>query len=136
MEELIGNHSVAISRIEDLEDNMKICKEDIDQRKIHRASVDRDLRMLEASMGNAFEQLERVEDRVNGCFMETRRVCSLSETNSRSLGMEIQRVQRESRKEIEGLFSKFERVNQIFDKKTVRMEEELERTVSDRKSVV
>ena len=44
--------------------------------------------------------------------------------------MEIQRVQRESRKEVEGLFSKFKRVNQIFDKKTVRMEEELERTVS------
>ena len=130
MEESIGNHSVAISRIEDLEDDMKICKEDIDQRKIHGASVDRDIRMLEASMGNTFEQLERVEGRVNGCFVETRRVCSLSETNSRSLGMEIQRVQRESRKEIEGLFSKFERVNQIFDKKTVRMEEELEGTVS------
>ena len=126
MEESISNHSVAISRIEDLENDMKICKEDIDQRKIHGASVDRDLRMLEASMGNAFEQLERVEDRVDGCFAETRRVCLLSETNSRSLGMEIQRVQRESRKEIEGLFSKFERVNQIFDKKAVRMEEELE----------
>ena len=130
MEESISNHSVAISRIEDLEDDMKICKEDIDQGKIHGASVDRDLCMLEASMGNAFEQLERVEDRVNGCFAETRRVCSLSETNSRSLGMEIQRVQRESRKEVEGLFSKFERVNQIFDKKAVRMEEEMERTVS------
>ena len=39
--------------------------------------------------------------------------------------MEIQKVQWESRKEIEGLFSKFERVNQIFDKKTVHMEEEL-----------
>ena len=126
MEESIGNHSVAISRIEDLEDDMKICKEDIDQRKIHGASVDRDLRMLEASMGNAFEQLERVEDRVDGCFAETRQVCSLSETNSQSLGMEIQRVQKESRKEIKGLFSKFERVNQIFDKKAVHMEEELE----------
>ena len=93
MEESIGNHSVAISRIEDLEDDMKICKEDIDQGKIHGVYVDRDLRMLEASMGNIFEQLERVEDRVDGCFAETRRVCSLSETNSRSLGMEIQRVQ-------------------------------------------
>ena len=126
MEESIGNHSVAISRIEDIEDDMKIRREDIDQRKIHGASVDWDLRMLEASMGNAFEQLERVEDRVDSCFAETRRVCSLSKTNSRALGMEIQKVQRESRKEVEGLFSKFERVNQIFDKKTVRMEEELE----------
>ena len=126
MEESIGNHSVAISRIEDLEDNMRICKEDIDQRKIYGASVDWDICMLEASMGNTFEQLEKVEDRVDGCFAETCQVCSLSETNSWLLGMEIQRVQWESRKEIEGLFSKFERVNQIFDKKTVRMEEELE----------
>ena len=85
MEESIGNHSVAISRIEDLEDDMKICKEDIDQRKIHGASVDWDIRMLEASMGNTFEQLEKVEDRVDGCFAESRRVCSLSKTNSRSL---------------------------------------------------
>ena len=129
MEESIGNHSVAISRIEDLEDNMKICKEDIDQRKIHGASIDQDIRMLEASMGNTFEQLERVEDQVDGCFAETHRVCSLSKTHSWALGEEIQRVQREAQKEIEGLFSKFERVNQIFDKKTVRMEE-LERTVS------
>ena len=130
MKESISNHSVAISRIEDLEDDMKICKEDIDQRKIHGASVDRDICMLEASMGNTFKQLERVEDGVDGCFAETRQVCTLSETSSRLLGMEIQKVQRESWKEIEGLFSKFERVNQIFDKKTIRMEEELERTVS------
>ena len=130
MEESIGNHSVAISRIEDLEDDMKICKVDIDQRKIHGASVDRDIRMLEASLGNAFEQLERVENRVDGCYVETRRVCSLSETNTRSMGLEIQRVQQESRKEIQGLFFKFERVNQIFDKQAVRMEEKLEQTVS------
>ena len=130
MEESIGNHSVAISRIEDLEDDMKICKVDIDQRKIHGASVDRDIRMFEASLGNAFEQLERVEGRVDGCYAETRRVCSLSETNTRSMGMEIQRVQQESRKEIQGLFFKFERVNQIFDKQSVRIEEKLEQTVS------
>ena len=81
MEESIDNHSVVISRIKDLEDDMKICKEDIDQRKIHGASVDRDLRMMEASMGNAFEQLERVEDRVDGCYAETRRVGSLNEVS-------------------------------------------------------
>ena len=130
MEESIGNHSVAISRVEDLEDNMKISKEDIDQRKIHGASVDWDIRMLEASMGNAFEQLERVGNRVDGCYAETRRVGSLNETSCRALGSKIQAIQQESRKEVEGLFSKFERVNQIFNKKTVRMEEELERTVS------
>ena len=81
MEELIGNHSVAISRIEDLEDDMKICKEDINQRKIHEASTDRDICILEASMGNMFEQLERVENRVDGCYAETHRVGSLNESS-------------------------------------------------------
>ena len=46
-----------------------------------------------------------------------------------ALSSKIQAVHQESRKEIEGLFSKFKRVNQIFNKKTIRMEE-LERTVS------
>ena len=46
------------------------------------------------------------------------------------MSSKIQAVQQESRKEVEGLFAKFEWVNQIFDKKVVRMEEELERTVS------
>jgi hypothetical protein len=34
MEELITNHSIAISRIEDCEDDMQVCKGDIDQTKI------------------------------------------------------------------------------------------------------
>jgi hypothetical protein len=151
MEELISNHDVAISRIEDCKDYMQICKGDVDQTKIllglaqrdvqmleasmgsvqqQLASAQQDVRMLEASMGSAHEQLENLGDWVNGCFAKTQRVCSLSETNSRLLGMEIQRVQWESRKEIEGMFAKFERVNQIIDKKTIRMDEELDRVVA------
>jgi hypothetical protein len=49
---------------------------------------------------------------------------------TRSLGVEIQQVQRESRNEIEGMFAKFEQVNQIIDKKTVCMDEELDRVVA------
>ena len=130
MEESLTNHSVVISRIEDCEDDMKICQEDIDQSKIHLSSIDRDIHMLEASMGSVHEELENLGDRMDGCFAETRCVCSLSKTNSWVLGLEIQRVKQESRKEIEGLFSKFEWVNQIFDKKAVRMEEEIEQVVS------
>jgi hypothetical protein len=94
------------------------------------SSAQRDIHMLEASMGSAHEQLENLGDRVDGCFTETRRVCSLSETNTRSLAAEVQRVQRESQKEIEGMFAKFERVNQIVDKKTVCMDEELDWVVA------
>ena len=62
MEESFANHSVAISRIKDLEDNMKICKEDIDQGKICQSSTDRDIRMLEASMGSVHKQLGDLGD--------------------------------------------------------------------------
>ena len=93
MEESFSNHSVAISRIEDCEDNMKICKEDINQNKIHLSSIDRDICMLEASMGGAYEQLEDLRSWVDGCFAETRRVCSLNESHSRALGLEIKRIQ-------------------------------------------
>ena len=92
MGESIMNPSVAISRIEDCEDDMKICKEDIDQGKIHQSSTDRDIRMLEASMGNAFEQLEDLGDRVSGCHAEVRHVGTLSDTCDQALNMEIKRV--------------------------------------------
>ena len=124
------NHSVAISRIEDCEDDMKICKEDIDQSKIRLSSVDRDIHMLEASMRGVHEQLEDLGDRMSGCFAEVRQIGSLNKTRGRALGLEIKKVQQESRKEIKGLFAKFERVNQIFNKKAVCMEEELDRVVS------
>ena len=70
MEESFSNHNVAILRIEDCEDDMKICKEDIDQGKIRQSSTDRDICMLEASMGNTFEQLEDLGLRVDGCYTE------------------------------------------------------------------
>ena len=85
MEESFSNHHVAISRIEDCEDNMNICKEDIDQSKIRLLSVDRDIRMLEASMGSVHEQLEDLGDRMSGCFAKTRRVCTLTETHNQAL---------------------------------------------------
>ena len=70
MEESFANHSVAISRIEDCEDDMKICKEDIDQGKVHQSSTDRDICMLEALMGGVHEQLEDLSDWVSGCHTE------------------------------------------------------------------
>jgi hypothetical protein len=66
MEESILNHSVAISRIEDCEDDMQVCKGDINSIKIEQASMARDVWMLEASMGSVHEQLEDLGNRVNG----------------------------------------------------------------------
>jgi chromosome segregation ATPase len=151
MEELIANHSVAISRIEDCEDDMQVCKGDIDNAKLVSASMgrdvemleaavgviqpqlvsaQRDIRMLEGSMGGTQEDLENLSGRVDAFVASSRRASLLCETNARSMGAEIQRVQRETRKEIEGMYSKFERLNSILDKKTVRMGEELDRVVA------
>jgi hypothetical protein len=130
MEESFSNHNVAILRIEDCEEDMKICKEDIDQGKIRQYSTDRDIRMLEALMGGVHKQLEDLSDQVSGCHAKVQCVGTLNDTRNWALSLEIKRVQQESWKEIEGLFSKFKRVNQIFDKKSIHMEEELDRVVS------
>ena len=97
MEESFSNHHVAISRIEDCEDNMNICKEDIDQSKIRLSSVNRDICMLEASMGSVHEQLEDLGDRMSGCFTKTRRVCTLTETHNRVLVLKRTAGQRPDR---------------------------------------
>jgi chromosome segregation ATPase len=129
VEESIVNHSVAISRIEDCEDDMNICKGDIDAIKIEQVSMGWDIRMSEASMGSAHEQLKGLGDRIDSCYAETWRTCSLSETNNRLLGLEIQRVQRETCGDIESLFQKFEKVNDIINKKVARQDEEMDRVV-------
>jgi hypothetical protein len=117
------------SRIEDCEDDMQICKGDVDALKIEQLLIGRDICMLEASMGSVHEQLENLGDRVDGCYMETQRTCTLSKTNNRSLGLEIQRVQRETHGHIEGLFQKFKKVNNVIDKKIVHQDEEMDRVV-------
>jgi hypothetical protein len=57
MEESILNHSVAISRIEDCEDAMNVCNNDVDSLKLEQASMGRDTRMLEALMGAVLSRL-------------------------------------------------------------------------------
>jgi tRNA A-37 threonylcarbamoyl transferase component Bud32 len=61
MEESIVNHSVAISRIEDCEDDMQVCKGDIDNSKLLLASMGRDVEMMEASMGSVQAQLSSAQ---------------------------------------------------------------------------
>jgi hypothetical protein len=47
---------VFASRLEDTEDDMKVCQNDVDVLKLEQASMGRDIRMLEASMGSAHEE--------------------------------------------------------------------------------
>ena len=129
MEESILNHGVAISRVEDCEDNMQVCKGDIDVVKIEQALMGQDIRMLEGAMGGTQEDLENLAGRVSTWAANNQKVVSLCETSVRSFGSEIQRVQQETRGQFESFFGKFEKLNDIIDKRIVRQDEEMDRVV-------
>jgi hypothetical protein len=77
-------------------------------------------------MESAHNQLEDLGDRVDG-FVETSwRISSISKTNNWALGLEIQKVQQETRGHIKGLLQKFEKVNNIIDRKIVRRDKEID----------
>jgi chromosome segregation ATPase len=144
MDELSQNHEVLVSRTEDLEDDMQVAKIGIDVMKIEMSSYRQDVANLEKttaawkasvkdvemSVNNTHLHLEKVEDRVDGMVSSIRSVSSLSATNAHALGLEIQRVQGESRMQLDGFFKKFEQMNEILDKKTVRLDEELDRVTA------
>jgi hypothetical protein len=120
---------VFASRLEDTEDDMKVCQNDIDVLKLEQASMGRDIRMLEASMGGAHEQLENLGSRMDGCVAANRRTASIVEGNARFLAT-VRSGQVEVRELAEDLNRKFIRVNEVIDKKMVRQDEELDRVVS------
>jgi paraquat-inducible protein B len=128
MEESILNHGVAISRIGDCEDDMNVCKNDVDTLKLEQASMGRDIRMLEGAMGGTQEDLENVSSQVDSFVSMTQRTSALVEGNACFLA-EVQRGQLEVRGLAENLNQKFIRVNDIVDKKIVQMDEELDRVV-------
>jgi hypothetical protein len=51
-----------VSRLEDLEDKMVICENDVDIVKIQVSLVEQDIHMLEGSMGNVHKQLKNMGD--------------------------------------------------------------------------
>jgi chromosome segregation ATPase len=128
MEESILNHSMAISRIEDCEDNMNVCKNDVDLLRLEQGSMGRDVWMLEASMGSVHEQLEDLGDRMDGCVAAGWRTASLVEGNACFLAM-VHSGQVEARELVEDLNRKFVRINEVIDKKIVRQDEELDKVV-------
>jgi chromosome segregation ATPase len=66
LEELAQNHDVAISRLEDEEDDMQVVKNDIDVTKIQLSSAEREIHLLDSLMDNAHKQLEDLGDHVDG----------------------------------------------------------------------
>jgi chromosome segregation ATPase len=128
MEELILNHSVVISRIKDCEDNMNVCKNDVDTLKLEQVLMGRDIWMLEGAMGGTQEDLENVSSQVDSFVSITQRTSALVEGNAR-FSAEVQRGQLEVRGLAENLNQKFVQVNNIIDKKIVCQDEEMDRVV-------
>jgi hypothetical protein len=104
--------------------------QDVERLEKSTNAWDSSMRDVKMSVNNAHLRLEKVEDCVDGMVSSIRSVSSLSTTNARALGLEIQRVQGESRMQLDGFFKKFERMNEILDKKTVCMDEELDRVTA------
>jgi hypothetical protein len=119
---------VIVSRLDDAKDNMTICQHDIDVLKLEQVSMGRDVRMLEASMGSAHEQLESLGDRMDGCVAANRRTASIVEGNARFLAT-VRSGQVEVRELAEDLNRKFTRINEVIDRKMVCQDKELDRVV-------
>jgi hypothetical protein len=123
-----GSVNVILSRLEDAEDDIQVCKNDVDVLKLENTSMGRDVQMLEASMGNAHEQLEGLGDRMDGCVAAGRRTAAIVEGNARFL-VSVRSGQVEVRELAEDLNRKFARINEVIDKKMVRQDKELDRVV-------
>jgi hypothetical protein len=114
--------------VEDTEDDMQVCKNDIDVLKLEQLLMGRDIGMLEVSMGSAHEQLEDLGDRIDGCVASGRRTASIVEGNTRFLAT-VRSGQVEVCELAEDLNWKFIRINEVIDRKMVCQDEELDRVV-------
>jgi chromosome segregation ATPase len=118
-----------VSRLEDLEDDMQVCKTNVDVTKIQLSSVERDIRMLESSMGNTHKQLENLGDWVDGFVSSLRTYSNREVSNRRALGLVVEEVRKGARADHESLLGKFARTGDIIDKKFVQLDTELDKVV-------
>jgi hypothetical protein len=124
-----GSVNAFASRLEDTEDDMKICQNDIDVLKLEQVLMGRDIQMLEVSMGSVHEQLEHLGDRMDGYVAAGQRTASIVEGNTRFLAT-VRSGQVEVRELSEDLNRKFTQINEVIDRKMVRQDEELDRVVA------
>jgi hypothetical protein len=78
-----------VHRLEDVEDDMQICKNDIDVTRIQLSSAERDICLLEGSMENAHQGIEDLGDRVDGFVSSLRTYNNQSTTSHQALFQEM-----------------------------------------------
>jgi chromosome segregation ATPase len=118
-----------VHQLEDLEDDMQICKNDVDVTRIQLSSVERDVRLLEGSMGNAHQGVEDLGDRVDGFVSSLRTYNNQYTTSHWALFQEMHQHQREARADHESLLDRISRTGDIIDKKFVQLDTELEKVM-------
>jgi hypothetical protein len=130
MDKLDKNHNVLVSRVKDVEDDMRVIKTDINVLRIEMSSFNKDIKDVEMSVDNAHLHLEKVEDCVDGFVSLLRSQTGVMAASSRVALFEAQRVEKEFCPMIEGWYGKFEKVNDIIDKKIIWFKEELDRVMA------
>jgi hypothetical protein len=125
-------HQAFNNRMEDVEDEMVVCKNNINVFRIQMSTLEKDIKDVEMLVDNTQLRLEKVEDQVEGfvgLMSWLSQQSSVFQVNHQLLGEEIQRVQQESCANHESLLGKFAANNSIIDKKFIQSDEELERVV-------
>jgi hypothetical protein len=118
-----------VHRLEDLEDDMQVCQNDVDVMKIRLASVESDVLLLEGSSNNAHKGLEDLGDRVDGFVSSLRTYHNQSTSSHRALFQEVQQNKRDARADHESLLARLARSDEIIDRKFVQMDTEVEKVV-------
>jgi hypothetical protein len=119
----------SVHRLEDLEDDMQVCQNDVDVMRIRLASVESDVLLLEGSSDNAHKGLEDLGDRVDGFVSSLRTYSNQSSSSHRALLQEIQQNKRDTRADHESLLARLARSDEIIDRKFVQMDTEMEKVV-------
>jgi chromosome segregation ATPase len=118
-----------VHRLEDVEDNVQICRNDIDVARLRLSSVEGDIRLLEGSMDNAHQGIEDLGDRIDGFVSSLRTYNNQYTSSHRSLFQEMHQHKREARTDHESLLGKFARTDEVIDKRFVQLDNELEKVV-------
>jgi chromosome segregation ATPase len=118
-----------VHRLEDLEDEMQVCQNDVDALKIRMTSTESDVHLLEASSSNAHKGIKDLGDRVDGFVSSLRSYNNRSTSSHRALFQEVQQNKRDARADHESTLAWLARSDEIIDRKFVQMDVEVEKVV-------
>jgi predicted nucleic acid-binding Zn-ribbon protein len=118
-----------VERLEDVEDDMQVCNNDLDMLKIRLAAAEGEAHLLNESIDNAHQQLEGLDDWVDGFVSSLRTYNSQSTASHRALFQEMHQHKREACADHESLLGKLARSDDVIDKKFVQVDTELEKVV-------